>query len=50
MVLAGASAISVGTANFHNPQATMEIVKGIRDYMEQYGVKEFTELVGAVDK
>ncbi len=50
MVLAGASAISVGTANFHNPQATTEIVKGIRDYMEQYGVKEFTELVGAVDK
>ncbi len=50
MVLAGASAISVGTANFHNPQATMEIVKGIRNYMEQYGVKEFTELVGAVDK
>ena len=50
MVLAGASAISVGTANFHNPQATMEIVKSIRDYMEQYGVKEFTELVGAVDK
>ena len=50
MVLAGASAISVGTDNFHNPQATMEIVKGIRNYMEQYGVKEFTELVGAVDK
>lgn len=50
MVLAGASAISVGTANFHNPEATMEIVKGIRDYMEQYGVKEFTELIGAVDK
>ncbi len=50
MVLAGASAISIGTANFHNPQATTEIVKGIRDYMEQYGVKEFTELVGAVDK
>ncbi len=50
MVLAGASAISIGTANFHNPQATTETVKGIRDYMEQYGVKEFTELVGAVDK
>ena len=37
MILAGASAISVGTANFHNPSVTMEIVDGIQDYMKQYG-------------
>ena len=31
MILAGATAVSVGTANFTNPQVTMEIVDGIRD-------------------
>lgn len=48
MILAGATAVSVGTANFHNPLVTMEIVKGIRDYMERYGVKDITELIGGV--
>lgn len=48
MILAGATAVSVGTANFHNPLVTMEIVKGIRDYMEHYGVKDITELIGGV--
>lgn len=48
MMLAGASAVSVGTANFRNPQVTMEIVQGICDYMEEYGVEDINELVGAV--
>ena len=48
MILAGAAAVSVGTANFTNPQVTMEIVDGIRDYMERYQVKDIKELVGAV--
>ena len=48
MILAGATAVSVGTANFTNPQVTMEIVDGIRDYMERYQVKDIKELVGAV--
>lgn len=48
MILAGASAISVGTANFRNPTVTMEIVDGIREYMEQYHVKNISELIGAV--
>lgn len=48
MILAGATAISVGTANFYNPTVTMEIVSGIREYMEQYGVKDIQELVGAI--
>lgn len=47
-LLAGASAVSVGTANFHNPYATVEIVKGIEKYMEWYGVQDIKELVGAV--
>ena len=47
-ILAGAAAVSVGTANFHNPYVTMEILDGIRAYMEQYGVSDVRELVGAV--
>ena len=48
MILAGATAVSVGTANFTNPHVTEEIVAGIRDYMERYQVKDIKELVGAV--
>lgn len=48
MILAGATAVSVGTANFANPHATEEIADGIRDYMERYQVKDISELVGAV--
>lgn len=47
-LLAGASAVSVGTANFHNPYATVEIEKGIRQYMSRYGIEDVNELVGAV--
>ncbi|QNM06382.1 dihydroorotate dehydrogenase [Qiania dongpingensis] len=47
-ILAGASAVSVGTANFHNPYATSEVVDGIRAYMERYGIEDIRELIGAV--
>lgn len=47
-ILAGASAVSVGTANFYNPAATLEIIDGIQKYMEDNGVKDIAELVGAV--
>ena len=49
MILAGASAVSVVTANFHNPSVTMEIVDGIQDYMKQYGFTSVNEMVGLVD-
>lgn len=49
MILAGATAISVGTANFVNPKATMEIVDGIEKYMKQYHVENINELIGAVE-
>lgn len=48
MILAGASAVSVGTANFYNPGVTMEIVDGIEKYMEKYGFKNLTDMVGIV--
>ncbi len=47
-ILAGASAVSVGTANFHDPRATVKIEEGIRTYMDAWGVEEIKELVGAV--
>ena len=48
MILAGATAVSVGTANFTNPHETEEIVSGIRVYMERYQVADIKDLVGAV--
>lgn len=48
MILAGATAVSVGTANFTNPKVTEEIVEGIAAYMEKYQVSDIKELVGAV--
>ena len=48
MLLAGATAVAVGTANFANPQATVEIIDGIREYMEAQDIKDINELIGAV--
>ncbi len=48
MILAGATAISVGTANFVNPGVTMGIVDGIEEYMKKYHVNDIKELIGAV--
>lgn len=47
-ILAGATAVSVGTANFHNPAVTMEIVDGIRKYMEKYGFESIKDMIGIV--
>lgn len=48
MILAGATAVSVGTANFTNPSVTMDIVSGIEEYMKKYQVEDVKELIGAV--
>lgn len=48
LILAGASAVAVGTANFRNPMATLEVVDGIKAYMERSGVEKITDLIGAV--
>lgn len=48
LILAGATAVAVGTANFANPRATEQIIEGIRDYMEQYQIADISELVGSV--
>ena len=43
-LLAGASAVAVGTANFHNPSATLDIVRGIEEYMERYGMEQISDI------
>ena len=48
MILAGATAVSVGTANFTDPTVTEKIVAGIGEYMKKYHVKDIKELIGAV--
>lgn len=47
-LLAGASAVAVGTANFNNPYATTDVLAGIEGYMKKYGVEDVKELIGAV--
>lgn len=47
-ILAGASAVSVGTANFSNPRTTVEVIDGIEKYMEAHGIDDINELIGAV--
>ncbi len=48
-ILAGASGVAVGTANFINPYATMDVLKGINDYMDRYNIKDLREIRGIVD-
>lgn len=47
-ILAGASAVAVGAANFINPYATVEIIKGIEAYMERHQIEKLSDLIGAV--
>lgn len=47
-IMAGATAVSVGTANFHNPMTTMEVVDGIAAYMEKNHIDDIKELTGCV--
>ena len=47
-ILAGATAVSVGTANFANPYAAKEVAEGIEAYMKKYQVEDIKDLVGAV--
>ncbi len=48
-ILAGASGVAVGTANFINPYATIDVLKGIEDYMDKYNIKDLREIRGIVD-
>ena len=47
-ILAGATAVSVGTANFNNPHTTIDVIEGIEDYMKRHNVKDINSLIGLV--
>ncbi len=47
-ILAGATAVAVGTANFNNPFATEQVAAGIESYMRQMGVDDIRDLIGKV--
>ena len=48
LMMAGATMVSVGTANFHNPRATMDVLDGIKAYMEQYHIEDIREIIGCM--
>lgn len=48
-ILAGAAAVSIGTANFHDPYTTEKVVEGIEQYMVKNGIEDINELIGAVN-
>ncbi|MGF7143486.1 dihydroorotate dehydrogenase (NAD+) catalytic subunit [Anaerotaenia torta] len=47
-LMAGASMVAVGTANFINPSATIEVLEGMEEYMRQYNIKDIREIIGCV--
>ncbi|MBP5600523.1 MAG: dihydroorotate dehydrogenase, partial [Lachnospiraceae bacterium] len=47
-IMAGATMVSVGAANFVNPYTTLEVIDGIKDYMERNNVNDIKELIGCV--
>lgn len=48
LMMAGATMVAVGTANFNNPNATIEIIDGIADYMKRTGINDISEIIGCV--
>ena len=47
-IIAGAAAVSLGTANFINPRVSLEVIQGIKDYMQENKIKQIKELIGAL--
>ncbi|GAI05760.1 unnamed protein product [marine sediment metagenome] len=46
-IMAGASAIQVGTASFTNPRAPLDVLEGIEQFMKKEGINNLTDLIGA---
>ena len=48
-LLAGASAVEIGTANFIDPAVTLKVVKGIDEWLDRHGCKSVSEIIGQLD-
>jgi len=49
-IICGASAVAVGTANFVNPKAIVEIITGIRKYLQKNKIRDINSLIGSLGK
>ncbi len=47
-IMAGASMVAVGTANFNNPTATVDVIEGIKQFMKEHHIEDIHELIGCV--
>jgi dihydroorotate dehydrogenase (NAD+) catalytic subunit len=47
-LMAGATAVAVGTANFYEPQTAWQVIAGLRQFMEQKGIGDVRDLIGSV--
>jgi dihydroorotate dehydrogenase (NAD+) catalytic subunit len=48
-LIAGATAVQVGTANFVNPRATIDIIEGVSTYLDQHNLMNVEELIGSLE-
>ena len=48
LMMAGATMVAVGTANFHDPRATMHVLDGVRAYMERHHIEDINEIIGCM--
>jgi len=46
--MADATAVAVGTANFYEPQTALQVIAGLRDFMERKGIQDVREIVGSM--
>lgn len=47
-MLAGATAVEIGTANFVDPQVTLKVIRGIEEYLQRHGINDVNEIIGAL--
>jgi dihydroorotate dehydrogenase (NAD+) catalytic subunit len=47
-ILAGATAVSVGSYSFRQPDAAIKVVEGLEDYCTRHGVEDLTDLIGGM--
>jgi len=48
-IMAGATAVAVGTANFSNPYAAADIIKGIAEFMDEHGINNINDIRGIIE-
>ena len=49
-ILAGATAVEIGTANFIDPAVTVKVIEYIEEFCDRHGVKDINELIGAINR